>query len=192
LLGVSLLPAAAVVRAVFARFGVMGAVFSLPAAYAVWGATFCLIVIACKRILFATSPIGSFSFFSPTVIRWAFVVQLFTVASQMFVTWVTGTDFIVWWFRMLGAKIGHSVTINTITLYDWDLLEIGDNAFIGGRTSVMGHVGQMGRVTFARTTIGARCTIGQDCSVLAGSRWAMGRSSARGRLRSSARSWRHT
>ncbi len=168
LLGLSLLPAAWMWRATYRWAGLAGLALFTPFAYALWGTTFCLLFVVLKHLVGARSEAGSFPFYSVVVARWAFITQVSKVAHGMFVFWVMGTDFIVWWYRLLGAKIGNRVTINTVFVYDWDLLQIGDDSFIGGRSTLMGHIGQNGRVKFAPTTIGARCTIGQDTTVFAG------------------------
>lgn len=168
LLGIALLGPAFLMNNFAVRYGLLAAAFATPFAYALWGFCFCVLVAAAKRTVFPVTPVGSFPFYSGTVVRWAFVTQLAKVAHQMFLIWVIGTDVMAWWYRLLGAKIGRRVTINTVFLYDWDILEIGDDSFIGGRSSVMAHIGQMGRVTFSPTVIGSGCTIGQDSSVFGG------------------------
>lgn len=168
LLGVALVGPALLMNSFALRFGLVAAALSTPFAFALWGLCFCVLVAGAKRTIFPVTPVGSFPFYSATVVRWAFVTQLAKVAHQMFLIWVIGTDVMAWWYRLLGAKIGRRVTINTVFLYDWDMLAIGDDSFIGGRSSVMAHIGQMGRVTFSPTVIGSGCTIGQDTSVFAG------------------------
>lgn len=168
LLSASLLPAALATRACLDRFGLVAVIVVSPFAYALWGVSFCLLFAAVKQCVFRRTPLGTYPYFSATVARWAFVTQLSKVASQLFLFWVMGTDVLVWWYRLLGAKIGDRVTVNTVFVYDWDRLEIGDDSFIGGRTTLMAHVGQMGHVTFTPTRIGAHCTVGQDSTVLPG------------------------
>jgi histidinol-phosphate aminotransferase len=165
---IALLPSAFVVQSLLARFGLLGGLLALPVAYALWGISFCLIFAAVKRCVLWRPRPGTYPYLSAVVLRWAFVTQLSKVAHQMFLFWVMGTDILVWWYRLLGARIGERVTINTVFVYDWDMLEIGDDSFVGGRTTLMAHVGQMGHVTFTPTRIGARCTIGQDTTVFPG------------------------
>lgn len=168
LLGVALIGPAFLMHSIALRYGLIASALATPFAFGLWGACFCVLVAVAKRTVFPVTPIGSFSFYSGTVVRWAFVTQLAKVAHQMFLIWVIGTDVMAWWYRLLGARIGRRATINTVFLYDWDILTVGDDTFIGGRSSVMAHIGQSGRVTFAPTVIGSGCTIGQDTSVFAG------------------------
>ncbi|MEQ1693569.1 MAG: aminotransferase class I/II-fold pyridoxal phosphate-dependent enzyme, partial [Gemmatimonas sp.] len=168
LLGVALLPAVWLWREAYLVLDFVGLAVFAPFAYAIWGVTFCLLFVVVKYLVRGRAAQGSYPFFSIVVARWAFITQVSKVAHELFVFWVMGTDFIVWWYRLLGARIGQRVTINTVFVYDWDLLEIGDDSFIGGRSTLMGHIGQKGRVAFAPTTIGKRCTIGQDTTVFAG------------------------
>ncbi len=168
LLGFTLLPSAWALREVNARFGIEAAVVAVPAAYALWGVCYCLVVIVVKWAALSRPKPGAYPFFSMTVVRWACINVLAETANQMFIRWVIGTDFIVWWYRLLGAKIGRNVTIATVVLSDWDLIEIGDDVFLGGRCTVIGHVGEMGRLKFERTIIRSRCTVGQEASVFPG------------------------
>jgi hypothetical protein len=40
---------------------------------------------------------------------------------------IRATPLIVWFYRAMGAKIGRNVIIDSANVFDWDLLEIGDD-----------------------------------------------------------------
>jgi non-ribosomal peptide synthetase-like protein len=71
-------------------------------------------------------------------------------------------------FRLMGARIGKNVLINTSNIFDFDLIEIGDNAFVGGDAVIIGHVGERGLLRIRPVRIGARCTVGQSSVVFPG------------------------
>jgi acetyltransferase-like isoleucine patch superfamily enzyme len=47
-------------------------------------------------------------------------------------------------------------------MFDFDVMSIGDNAFIGGDAVVIGHVGERGMLKIRPVHIGAGCTVGQS------------------------------
>jgi len=71
-------------------------------------------------------------------------------------------------FRLMGARIGRNVLINTSNMFDFDLIEIGDNAFVGGDAVIIGHVGERGVLRIRPVRIGPRCTVGQSSVVFPG------------------------
>lgn len=71
-------------------------------------------------------------------------------------------------FRAMGARVGRNVMINSCNLFDFDVLEIGDGAFIGGDAVVIGHAGEAGMLRIRPVRIGARCTVGQSAVVFPG------------------------
>lgn len=168
LLGIAAIPGALLVEQVHARFGTVAAAAALPFCYATWGLAFCALVVALKTVTLSKVRAGTYPFFSMTVVRWAFFGSLVTIANALFVRFVIGTDFIVWWYRALGAKIGRRVTITSLSVGDWDLVEIGDDAFVSAEVKLLAHVGEMGKLKLIPTRIGARCTVGIASTIFAG------------------------
>ncbi len=70
--------------------------------------------------------------------------------------------------RAMGAKVGRNVIVNSNTIYDHDMLEIGDNTVIGGDAAIIGHVGEKGNLVRKKIIIGRDCTIGQYATVFPG------------------------
>jgi len=68
----------------------------------------------------------------------------------------------------MGARIGRGVLLNSCNLFDFDLIEIGDGAFVGGDAIIIGHAGEAGMLKIRRVRIGARCTVGQSSIVFPG------------------------
>jgi acetyltransferase-like isoleucine patch superfamily enzyme len=78
------------------------------------------------------------------------------------------TFLITMFFRIIGAKIGKNVQINTWFLNDAYLLEIGDNVVIGGKTDVSCHSFEGGSLILNNVTIGCHTLIGQRCYISPG------------------------
>jgi len=79
---------------------------------------------------------------------------------------------IVWFYRAMGATIGCDVVLSGNTfgniLDDFDLIDIGDNAFIDQGCTVSGHDVQNGMLLLGRVHIGARCIVGACSTVMPG------------------------
>lgn len=69
--------------------------------------------------------------------------------------------------RLLGAKVGRNFVM-TGTVYNADLLEVGDDVIIGAGALVTAHLAQRGKGLFRRIRIGNRCTIGARSVVMPG------------------------
>jgi acetyltransferase-like isoleucine patch superfamily enzyme len=74
----------------------------------------------------------------------------------------------IFFYRLLGAKIGKNVIINTTCVYDAHLLEIGDNTIIGGDAVIIGHSAEGNKLIVAPIKIGKNVSIGQYTTVLPG------------------------
>ena len=83
----------------------------------------------------------------------------------------------VWtaYLRLNGARIGRRVYVNTLSISDHNLLELGDDVVIGEDVHLSGHTVEAGVVKTARVrlgrgvTIGIGATIGIDVDIGAGS-----------------------
>lgn len=68
----------------------------------------------------------------------------------------------VWtaYVRMNGARIGRGVFINTLSITDHNLLEIGDDVIIGGDVHISGHTVESGLLKTAPVRLGSNVTLG--------------------------------
>ena len=64
-----------------------------------------------------------------------------------------GSDFVVWWFRLLGAKIGSRCWIGTPWLSEPDLVSIGDGVELGAGSEVQSHLFEDGVLRLGRVTL---------------------------------------
>lgn len=150
------------------------------AAYPIFGFTYLFLVVVIRRLVGFRSVAGDYPFISAYAIRWAFVGSLVGLAKLLFLGHIKGMPMLNLFYRAMGAKIGKSVLINTANIYDFDVLTIGDHAFLGGDAVVIGHVGEHGVLKIRPVRIGAKCTVGQSSVVFPGT--VMGDGSVLGAL----------
>jgi non-ribosomal peptide synthetase-like protein len=150
------------------------------AAYPIFGFAYLFLVVVIRKLVAFRSVEGDYPFISPYAIKWAFVGSLVGLAKLLFLGHIKGMPMLNLFYRAMGARIGNSVLINTANIYDFDVLTIGDNAFIGGDAVVIGHVGERGVLKIRPVRIGAKCTVGQSSVVFPGA--VMGDGSVLGAL----------
>lgn len=75
-------------------------------------------------------------------------------------TVLRATPLWTWYHRLNGARVGRGVFINSISLMDHNLLDLGDHVVIGSDVHLSGHVVEDGVVTTAPVRLGAGVTIG--------------------------------
>lgn len=70
--------------------------------------------------------------------------------------------------RILGAKLGKNVQINSKFVFDASLLEIGDNTLVGGGAIIIRHVVERGVLKLKKVKIGKNVTIGSHATIMPG------------------------
>lgn len=100
--------------------------------------------------------------------RWAMASSLY-----MLVKFTVGDFFMVTplgtlYLKVLGAKIGKDVMINSKYLHDHGLLEIGDGSLIGGDAVLSAHVAEGGHLLLAPIKVGKRCLVSQKAVLMPG------------------------
>ena len=111
---------------------------------------------------------GKYPLASAVAVKWFVTNALQTLVTVLFMDFILLTPFASFFYRVLGAKVGHHVQINSKYCADVSLLEIGDGATIGGHATVIGHSFEHGRLILQRVTIGRRAVIGLNAIVLPG------------------------
>jgi acetyltransferase-like isoleucine patch superfamily enzyme len=69
------------------------------------------------------------------------------------------------YLRMNGARIGRHVFINTLSIADHNLLELGDDVVIGADVHISGHTVEGGMVKTGRVRVGSNVTIGLGSAI---------------------------
>ncbi len=126
-----------------------------------------LIVVPLFNWLLPTR-VRSFSggYYSLAAVPWALHNGLFYLVRYTFLPYATLSPFGMGFLRAMGMKIGRRVFINTEFISDPRLIEIGDDAVIGGSVHLFAHYGGGGHLHVAPVRIGARVTIGQKATVM--------------------------
>jgi non-ribosomal peptide synthetase-like protein len=80
---------------------------------------------------------------------------------------LSGSPLLVWWLRLLGARIGKDVNIGSVTARAHDLLDIGDGVSIGNAVNLENVRVERGEFIVGRIELAAEACIG-SYSVLEG------------------------
>jgi non-ribosomal peptide synthetase-like protein len=175
LCGVALAPAVALVSWASARLPPDGAARAVGlgtagvAGYFVFGLALLVVLPVARWVTLARgTPVGRFPYFSVGAWRWASYNALTLVLRFAFVNWIRVTPFLPLYHRLMGARIGRRVQINTAVVADQNLLEIGDDTVIGGDVTLVCHSAERGHLVTAPVRIGSRVTIGLMAVVFPG------------------------
>ena len=167
-MGVAIVPAAALVRAGWASGSPWWLGLSIGAGYLVFGLTFLVLIVVLKHAMFFRARPGDYPFVSLYALRWAMIGSFVGLAKVVILRHLLGMPVLNLFYRLMGARIGRDVLINSCNLFDFDLIEIGDGTLLGGDCVVIGHVGEAGRLRLRPVSIGRGCTVGQSSIVFPG------------------------
>ena len=166
--GAALVPAVLFVKIFWFRGSPLLLALSFGIGYLIFGLTYLLLVVLIRLLIGFRSREGDYPFISSYAIRWAFLGSLVGLAKILILDHIKGMPLLNGFYRLMGARIGRNVMINSSNLFDFDLIEIGDDAFIGGDAVIIGHVGERGLLRIRPVRIGSRCTVGQSSVVFPG------------------------
>jgi len=142
---------------------------ALSAGYLVFGLSLLVVLPAARWLTLSLgTPVGRFGFRSLAAWRWASYNALTLVLRFSFVNWIRLTPLLPLYHRLMGARIGRRVHINTAVIADQNLLEIGDDTVIGGDVTLVCHAAERGRLVAAPVRIGRNVTVGLMAVILPG------------------------
>ena len=98
------------------------------------------------------------------------------LAEPFMVGALTGTPFLCWYFRLLGARIGRRVYMETTDLSEFDLARIGDEAVLNADCTIQTHLFEDRVMKMSTVEIGAGCGVGAGSLVLYDTRMEPGAS----------------
>lgn len=135
--------------------------FAIGPAYFLFGLTLIFLAAFTQRVFrFSIKP-GLYHYYRDTqTLRWMAYNSLILVVNGVFLDALRLSPFQTLFYRLMGAKIGKDVYINTSGLADLSLLEIGDNSMIGGGVALICHAAERGFLRLAPTKVGAGVSIG--------------------------------
>ena len=111
---------------------------------------------------------GEYPLASLGMLRWYLSNALQFIVWSLFGDFLLMTPFAALFYRLMGAKLGLNVQINSKFCADLSLLEIGDNAVIGGHATVIAHSLESRGLILKRVRIGRGAIIGLNAIVLPG------------------------
>lgn len=150
----------------FGRFLLLGV--SLAGGYFLFGFSLILLAGFVRTALRLRLKEGNYPIFSWGALKWAFINSLYLMINFTFIDFILLTPFANLLLRLLGAKLGKNVQINSKFIFDATLLEIGDNTVVGGGALIIGHIVERGILKLRRVKIGKNVTIGSHAVVMPG------------------------
>lgn len=138
-----------------------------PLLYIKAGLTAALVMVGFKWLMMGRYRACERPLWSPFVWRTEAVTALLdSFASPFFLDLIAGTPFICWFFRLLGAKIGRRVYLDTTELTEFDLVHIGDDAAINHDCTLQTHLFEDRVMKMSTVRVGAGCHLGSMSLVL--------------------------
>ncbi|MDP2905223.1 MAG: DapH/DapD/GlmU-related protein [Candidatus Omnitrophota bacterium] len=150
-----------ILRALMLSFG-----FSIS--YFIYGLTMILLVGMLRIIFRLNLKEGEYRIFSLGTIKWYIVNSLFYLVSVTFMDFILLTPIASLFYKLMGARVGKNVQINTKFGADLSLLEIDDEAVIGGHATVICHSFERSRLILKKVKIGKKAIIGLNAVILPG------------------------
>jgi acetyltransferase-like isoleucine patch superfamily enzyme len=142
--------------------------FGIAASYFIYGITLVAIVGMLRFVLQLNLKDGDYPLFSWGTVKWAFANSLYLLVATTFMDFMLLTPFATLFYRLMGAKLGKNVQINSKFCADISLLEVGDGAVIGGHATVICHSFERNRFILKKVKIGKHAIIGLNAVILPG------------------------
>jgi non-ribosomal peptide synthetase-like protein len=98
------------------------------------------------------------------------------LAEPFLIGALSGTPFLCWYFRLLGAKIGRRVYMETTDFSEFDLASIGDEANLNADCTIQTHLFEDRVMKMSTVEIGPHCNVGAGSLVLYDTRMEQGSS----------------
>jgi acetyltransferase-like isoleucine patch superfamily enzyme len=158
-------------------------------AYFLWGAIFQASMV---RLLSLGIKPGRYPKVSLTTLRWLIYSGIYNISTRTVLPFIPVSWFITAYFRIVGAKIGRNVFINTPWLNDAYLLTLEEGVILGGNAEISCHLYERewlhlepihigkdsligtGAYVPPGTTIGERCVVGARCYLRKGTQLSDG------------------
>jgi acetyltransferase-like isoleucine patch superfamily enzyme len=141
--------------------------FGFAFSYFVFGIVLMFVVALVVRLFRIRLMPGTYKIGGKESLIWLLNAGFISLVRFLFLPF-TRSSINIFFYRLLGAKIGKNVIINTTCVYDVHLLEIGDNSVIGGDAAIIGHSAEGKKLIVAPVKIGKNVSIGQYTTVLPG------------------------
>ncbi|MEK6985648.1 MAG: hypothetical protein AABX89_04625 [Candidatus Thermoplasmatota archaeon] len=141
---------------------------SIPVGYLVFTVALLLVLPASRWLLGIRSKVGDTPMRSLALAPWYHQLATTYLFRALCGRFVQATGLYHLFARLMGAKVGRNVVLNSTNLYDLDLHRYGDGALVGGDAYLIGHVVERGVLHRAPITLGAGASVGLGAVVLPG------------------------
>lgn len=144
------------------------ALYASPLLFVIMGMCFIIEHIALKWSLIGKYTVGKIKVGSWAHARWRIVDYFSNLCADWFLPLIAGTRLIVYYYRLLGANIGKSVTINSVNLTGADLIQIGNNSLIEKDATLCSWTEDNNVLYQDRIRISNDCCVGESTIVAPG------------------------
>ena len=146
----------------------LGVCLAAGMGYFVFGFSLVFLAALVRWILRLDLKEGEYPLVSLGMLRWYFSNALQFLVWTTFGDFLLLTPFAALFYRLMGAKLGLNVQINSKFCADLSLMDIGDNVVIGGHATVIAHSFESRGLILKRVRIGHHAIIGLNAIVLPG------------------------
>jgi acetyltransferase-like isoleucine patch superfamily enzyme len=140
----------------------------LGIAYFLFGLSLLITIVIIRNLFRIKNQEGRNLIISFGTFKYGTYSYLLALARHFILPLVRSTPIINLFYQAMGAKIGKNVLIGTFSIWDCDLIEIGDNSVIGGAVCINAHIGQGKKGRLRRVRIGNGVTIGANSYIMPG------------------------
>jgi non-ribosomal peptide synthetase-like protein len=138
-----------------------------PLMFAAAGLAACLFTIALKWAVMGRYRPRERPLWSPFVWGTELVNSVSeSLADNYLVGKLVGTPYVCMYFRLLGARIGRRVFMDTTELTEYDLVEVEDEAAVNSACTLQTHLFEDRVMKMSHVHVGKRCTVGASSVVL--------------------------
>lgn len=148
----------------FLRYAAIGS--SISAGYLLYGFSLILIVPLVNFLFPLRLKPWRGIYYSLGTIPWYIHNALTYLVRFTFLHFITPTPFNIFFYKMMGMKIGRGCMINSTNISDPCLIELEDKVTIGGSATVICHYAAGGFLVIAPVKIGKGATIGMKATVM--------------------------
>jgi non-ribosomal peptide synthetase-like protein len=149
------------------HFSLTQTLFFFPLLYSACGLTAALFTICMKWLLVGRYKAGEKPLWCNFIWRNELINALHEhLAGPFIVDSLTGTPFICWYFRLLGARIGKRVYMETSDFSEFDLVKIGHESELNADCTIQTHLFEDRIMKMSTVEIGAHCKVGAGALVL--------------------------
>ncbi len=174
-LGVTLYPCASLVHFYWAHSAhladgprLLFLCFTLAGGYFIFGLTLIFTTSLTRILLCLNVKEGVHSLGSLEMLKWMMASALYIAVRFIFLDFMLLTPFCALYYKLMGAKLGKNVQINSRGVGDISLLEIGDNSVIGGNATVICHSFEKKGLHIEKVRIGKNVIVGLNSIILPG------------------------